>query len=348
MKQSKNNKKEIILITLLVLILVFAFFCSFDVGRYSHVNMTDIYKILMNKVVPIFSKTWTDADEAVILNLRLPRIIISIFVGSSLALAGTTYQSLFANPIASPDTLGVSNAASFGAVLAMIFGMGMIKTKILSFVVGCIAVMLVFYLAKKLTRGHNMTVYLLLIGMVVSSMFSAFLSILKFIADPENQLPQITYWLMGSFSKVSNKDIPFVISLYVFGSIPLYLLRWRMNLLSLSESESKSLGENSNFLRGILVFSATLLTATSTALTGGINWIGLIIPHITRQIVGNDNRKIIPISSLFGAVFLLIMDNLARSLSINEIPISVLTSLVGAPVFLVILIKNRKGVVNDN
>jgi len=331
-----------------ILILIFSFFVSFLLGRYSNVSISDVCSILLNRVVYGGGTSVTSNAETVVMNLRLPRICASMFIGAALAMSGAAYQALFANPIASPDTLGVSNASSFGAVLGILLGLNAFSIKITAFAIGIIAIFVVFLVAILLNKGRNLTVYLLLIGMIVSSIFSALLAILKYVADPDDQLPQITYWLMGSMSKITSDDVIAYIVFFLIGSIPLYLLRWRMNLLSLTDSEVKSLGENTFLLRGITVFCATLLTASATAMTGGISWVGLIIPHIVRYLVGTDFRKVLPLSGVFGALFLLIMDNLSRTISANELPISIFTSLIGAPIFFIVLFVNRRSMSNDN
>ena len=347
MKDNKKNTNYILFCFILGIALIIAFMTSFLCGRYSNANIADLLHLLSNK---LFSTNYPIAKntEAVILQLRMPRIIGACLIGAALALSGAAYQALFGNPIASPDILGVSNAASFAAVLGIVIGANGLVIKLLAFGIGTLTVLGVFGSATKISKGKNITTYLLLIGMVVSSVFSALLSILKYIADPDNQLPQITYWLMGSLSKVTNQDIKLFVVFFLIGSVPLILLRWRMNLLSLSETEAKSVGENVFQLRAIIIVCATLLTAAATSLTGGISWVGLIIPHIVRRIVGTDFRKVIPASCLLGATFLLIMDDLARSISINELPISILTSLVGAPVFFIIILFSRSQIENDN
>lgn len=315
---------------------------SLALGRFSKLQIVDIPKILLHKLIPSIEQTWSATDEKVLIGLRLPRIIAAVVVGASLAISGASYQALFANPVASSDTLGVTASAAFGAILGILLNANTVTVKLLSFVTGCIAVLLVFSVASKLSRGRNLTVFLILIGMVASSMFQAMLSVLKFVADPVDQLPKITYWLMGSFSNVKMRDIPFCLLFFALGSVPLILMRWRMNLLSLSEYEAKSIGENIFVLRTITVTCATLLTSSAVAMTGGISWVGLVIPHITRFIVGSDSRKLLPVSALMGSLFLLIMDDIARSASVYELPISVLTSLIGAPIFFIILIRSRE------
>ena len=346
--RNKHQKRFIIFYLVLIALLFAVILISFYVGRFSGVGFFDAPKILMSKLFPWIQQTWTNTAEAVIMNLRLPRIIAAVVVGASLAVSGASYQSLFSNPVASSDTLGVSASAAFGAVLGILLNINEIGIKTFSFGVGCIAVLSVFMFAYKFSKGRNLTVYLILIGMVISSLFQAFLSLLKYIADPEDQLPKITYWLMGSFSNVSLEDIPYCIGCFVIGIVPIFLLRWRLNLLSVSDYEAKSMGENINLLRLITVICATLLTSSAVAMTGGISWIGLVIPHIARMIVGNDTRHLIPTSALMGGLFLLFVDNLARSLTVYELPISVLTSLIGAPLFFIILIKNKEKIVRGD
>lgn len=330
-----------IIIGLLCTLLITAFI-SLSVGRYTKISFFDAISIVGKYIFGIEHGDYTQNAFSVITQLRLPRIIASVLVGAALSASGATYQNLFSNPIASPDTLGVSNAASFGAVLGIVLGFSLSFSKIFAFAMGCIAVFIVFFSAAKLNKGNNLTVYLLLIGMIMSSVFSALLSVLKYVADPDNQLPQITYWLMGSMSKLTMDDLKIYTIFFALGIIPLVLLRWRMNLLTLSEAEAQSLGENTTQLRGISILCATLLTASSTAMTGGISWVGLIIPHMVRQVVGNDFKYVLPVSMLGGGVFLLIMDDIARTITINELPISIMTSLVGAPLFFGLLIYNRR------
>lgn len=343
----KKEKKYFVIKISLIAILCLEFVLSFSVGRYSATDIKDVLAIFLYRVLGIGEQIWNMNSEVVVMQLRLPRILGAVMVGSALAMSGASYQALFGNPIASQDTLGVSNAASFGAVLGIILGVNSSVAKIMAFGIGCIAVFIVFFMSVKINKGRSLTVYLLLMGMIVSSIFSALLAVLKYVADPDNQLPQITYWLMGSMSKITLNDIKIYLIFWIVGIIPLFLLRWRMNLLSLSDTEAVALGENITVLRGVTIFSATLLTAASTAMTGGISWIGLIIPHIVRMLVGTDFRKVFPISGLLGASFLLIMDDLSRTLTINELPISIMTSLIGAPIFFAVLLTNKGGIKNE-
>ena len=347
-KKQQRIDPFVFLLTALVLLLLVLFFLSFYMGRFSRVGLDRIPLILLDQIIPNETQTWSSVEERVVISLRLPRIIGAITIGASLSIAGVSFQMLFSNPVASPDTLGVTSSSSFGAVLAIMMGVSTFSAKLMSFATGCASVLFILMFATKLSKGRNMTVYLILIGMVVSALFSALLSILKYVADPMTQLPQITYWLMGSFSNVKITDIPYCMFFFAAGATPLFLLRWRMNLLSLSEYEAKSMGENVVILRIVTIVCATLLTASAVAMTGGISWVGLVIPHIARLMVGNDARRLFPVSALMGSSFLLLMDDLARSLTTSEIPISILTSLFGAPLFFLLLIKNKERFANEN
>lgn len=336
--KSYSNKKYIFLCIFLFVVLIISVFLSFGIGRYSQLRYTDIVRLLISS-----DSLKSDKSVFVLLKLRTPRILVSIMVGGALGISGAVYQALFANPIVSPDNLGVSHGASFGAVISLVLGLSAGMMKGVAFAMGCLAVGLVFCISNRISKGRNMTMYLILIGMVVSSVFSALLSIMKYVADPENQLPQITYWLLGSFSKVTSEDMFPVFAIFVIGIIPILLLRWRLNLLQLSDEEALAMGVRKKLIQIIVVICATLLTSVSTSVTGGINWIGLIIPHIARLLVGNDYRKVTIISLLLGSIFLVLLDDVARSITTSELPISILTSLIGAPIFLVLLFRDSKG-----
>ena len=342
------NRRYRILFWIMSLLILLVGISSLYMGRFTKIHVSDIPKILLRYIFPNIEKTWTATDEQVIMHLRLPRVIGALVVGASLAISGASYQSLFSNPVASPDTLGVSAAASFGAVLAMVLDFDVLGTKVMAFLFGCMIVFGVFYISSKISKGRNLTVFLVLIGMIASALFQALLSILKYTADPVDELPKITYWLMGSFSHMKLSDLLFCLVFFLIGAVPLFLLRWRQNLLSLSESEARSMGENVNRLRLITVSCATLLTSSAVAMTGGISWVGLVIPHITRFIVGPDSRKVLPISAMIGALFLLVLDDIARASSVYELPMSVLTSLIGAPIFFAVILKTRRQMSDGN
>lgn len=341
MKHKHYTSKNRLLYCILAAILVMTIGVSFLIGRY-HLSLSNVPRILLHEFIPGITQTWTPTEAAVVLEFRFPRIFAAVFVGAALAMSGATYQVIFSNPVASPDTLGVSSGAAFGAVIGMLISVGSVGVKVSAFFWGCIAVLLVHVLTYFIGKDRWNITFLLLIGMIISSVFSGLLSVLKYVADPDSQLPQITYWLMGSFSNVQRADLGYYSLFFFVGTMPLILLRWRVNLLELDSHEAKTMGINIIALRTVSIASATLLTAASTAITGGISWVGLFIPHIARALVGSDYRRVLPVSAMIGGVFLLCMDNLARSLSVNELPISILTSLIGAPIFFVIIAKRKK------
>ena len=246
-------------------------------------------------------------------------------------------QTVFQNPMAAPDILGASSGACFGAALAILTGQSSVMVTVFAFLSSLLTVVLV-YLIGSHTRG-NRVVSILLAGIMVGSLFSAGTSYIKLVADPSNQLPQITYWLMGSLSGTRMKTVGFAAVCMAVGLLPLLLLRWRMNLLTLSADEARSMGVNTDRLRLVVILSATVLTAASVSVSGMIGWVGLVIPHLSRRLVGNDCRYLLPMSMVFGAAFLLLVDNLARCLTAVEIPIGILTAFVGAPFFVYLMIK---------
>ena len=341
MKTERNARKYRGIYFALTIALFLVMAVSFMCGRYN-LRLAALPRILLHELFPSIPKTWSKVEAAVVLDFRLPRIIAAVFVGAALSMSGATYQIVFSNPVASPDTLGVSSGAAFGAVIGMLSGIGAFAIKISAFFAGCIGVILVHVLTYAIGRDKRNITYLLLTGMIISSVFSGLLSVLKYVADPDSQLPQITYWLMGSFSNVRQPDLGYYLLFFFVGAMPLVLLRWRVNLLELDYQEAKTMGINVVVLRTTVIACATLLTAASTAITGGISWVGLFIPHIARALVGSDYRRVLPVSALLGGIFLLSMDNLARTISVNELPISIMTSLIGAPVFFAIIAKRKK------
>jgi iron complex transport system permease protein len=253
-------------------------------------------------------------------------------VGACLSAAGAAYQGVFQNPMASPDILGAAQGAAFGAALGILAGGGGNLISLFAFVSSLLTVALVFFISRR-ARGKQVLT-LILSGIMVSSLFSAGTSFIKLVADPANQLPSITYWLMGSLSGAGMSNVAFLAVSMLVGLTPLMLLRWRLNLLSLSDDEAKSMGINTGAIRLVVIAAATFITAASVSVSGMIGWVGLVIPHLCRRLVGNDYKYLIPASVLFGAVFLLIVDNVSRNLLASEIPIGILTAFVGAPFFL--------------
>lgn len=313
--------------------LVVLFFASFLLGRY-RVPVPDVFKILLGRSLP-GERTWDVNMEIAVLNVRLPRILLACLVGACLSVSGTAYQSVFQNPMAAPDILGASSGACFGAALAILLGLPEAGVTALAFVSGLVTVAAVYLLGSRV-RG-NPIVGILLAGIMVGSLFSAGTSYLKLVADPSSELPAITYWLMGSLSGVRLEElVPTVIPMAA-GAVPLLLLRWRLNLLTLGEEEAAAMGVDTKRLRLVTVLCATLLTAASVSAAGMIGWVGLVIPHLSRRLVGNDCRRLLPASMLFGAAFLLAVDDISRNLLAVEIPIGILTAFVGAPFFLYLM-----------
>ena len=311
------------------------FLLSFVMGRYG-VPLGQVVRILLSGVLPL-EQTWTDNMAIAVLNVRLPRILLACLVGCGLSAAGTGYQTVFQNPMAAPDILGASSGGCFGAALAILTGQGAVMITVFAFLASLLSVALV-YLVGNHTRGSRV-VNLLLAGIMVGSLFSACTSYIKLVADPTNQLPQITYWLMGSLSCTRMGTVRFAAVCMAVGLVPLLLLRWRMNLLTLSPDEARAMGVHTERLRLAVILSSTVLTAAAVSVSGMIGWVGLVIPHLSRRIVGSDCRRLMPMACLFGAAFLLLVDNMARCLTATEIPIGILTAFVGAPFFIYLMVK---------
>ena len=322
-------------ITIMASALLALFLLSFVMGRYG-VPLGQVVRILLSGVLPL-EQTWTGNMAIAVLNVRLPRILLACLVGCGLSAAGTGYQTVFQNPMAAPDILGASSGACFGAALAILTGQGAVIVTVFAFLASLLSVALV-YLVGNHTRG-NRVVNLLLAGIMVGSLFSACTSYIKLVADPTNQLPQITYWLMGSLSGTRMGTVRFAAVCMAVGLVPLLLLRWRMNLLTLSPDEARAMGVHTDRLRLAVILSSTVLTAAAVSVSGMIGWVGLVIPHLSRRIVGSDCRRLMPMSCLFGAAFLLLVDNMARCLTATEIPIGILTAFVGAPFFIYLMVR---------
>ena len=261
---------------------------------------------------------------------------MAVSIGAALSAAGASYQAMFRNPMVSPDLLGASTGAGFGAALGLLFGLGYGAITGLSFGFGLLAVLLA-YLISRVSKIQT-TLAMVLAGVMISSLFTSGTSFIKLVADPTDQLPAITYWLMGSLTSIKARDVQFAVLPILVGLIPLWLLRWRVNLLTVSEAEARSMGVDTTRLRVVVVLCATLMTAGSVAISGMIGWVGLVIPHFGRMIFGQDYRRLLPASSLLGATFLMVVDNLARTITTSEIPLGILTSFVGAPVFLYLIL----------
>lgn len=312
--------------------LLLALFCL-AAGRYP-IPVSKVFSILLqgDNSEPMMRST--------IISIRLPRIILAILVGGGLSVSGLAFQSLFSNPLATPDTLGVASGASLGAILSLIWGLSFASMQVISLLFGLFAIAVTYLVSRK--DGKRNMVDIILSGIIVGSLFNSFVSLSKFLANPETQLPAITYWLMGSLSSANWTSLSIGAGPIIFGCVLLYLIRWRLNILPLSDDEAQASGTNVRLLRTLTLFSATLITASAVSMSGQVGWVGLLVPHIARMMLGEDKAKLVPATLSFGACFLLIVDTLARSVTASELPISILTSSIGAP-FFISLIRKRGG-----
>ncbi|MCB0059013.1 MAG: iron ABC transporter permease [Hyphomicrobiaceae bacterium] len=280
--------------------------------------------------------------DTVLLSIRLPRVLASVLVGAALAAAGAAYQGLFRNPLVSPDILGVSTGAGLGAVLGIFLSLPVAGIQLLAFAGGLATVALV-YVIGALVQNREPVLVLVLAGVVVGSLAGAAISLLKILADPYDQLPAIVFWLLGSLSSVRGAEIWSAAPLVLLGLIPLVLLRWRINVLSLGDEEAKALGVEAGRLRLIVIAAATLMTASVVAVAGVIGWIGLVIPHLARMLVGPNFNRLLPAALVMGGGYMLLIDTLARTIAAIEIPLGVLTAIIGAPFFLWLLARGQEG-----
>lgn len=315
----------------LVILPVVTAVLALGIGRYL-ISPAEVLEAIAGR----FTGDYTISEMAykTVWNLRIPRILLALLVGAGLSAAGCAFQSLFANPLATPDTLGVASGASFGAALGILFGFDMLGMQITSFLMGALAVTLTWLGGSGKGRGLSSVV---LSGIMMGSLFNALVSLVKYVADAETQLPAITYWLMGGLNSAGYKSLLFGAPPIIIGIVILYLVRWRMNLLPLSEDEAKSSGINIYALRMVTIICATMITASCVSMCGQVGWVGLLIPHMCRMKFGSNHLSLIPASISFGAVFMVIVDTMARTMSAAEIPVSILTAIIGAPFFIILM-----------
>ena len=328
-----NRKMSVKTAILLMAVPLIAGLICLGFGRYT-ISVPETVQVLIDGLK---GERTGEMAYSVIFNVRLPRIILAMLVGAGLACAGAAFQGLFTNPLATPDTLGVASGASFGAVFAMMFDANLVVIQLMALVFGLIACLITYNISK--IKGKSSIVMIVLAGMVVSAMFQAFVSLLKYVADPQDKLPSITYWLMGSMSAVTYKTLVLGSPFIIIGIILIFSLRWRLNILSLNEDEVKSMGVNIKVMRLFIILSASMITSSCVSMCGQVGWVGLLIPHLARMIMGSNNQTVIPISISLGAVFMLVIDTFARSATAAEIPLSILTAIIGAPFFITLLRK---------
>ncbi len=325
---------------LLFAALALAVLLSFGLGRYP-VGMKELLGILGSRLgVYRGAPFWSETQAVAVWNVRMPRVLLSVLVGASLASAGAAFQGAFQNPMASPDILGASAGAGFGAALAIYFGLGSAAVTAAAFAVSMLTVGLVFFIGG-FVKGEK-TIGLILSGIMISSLFQAGTSFIKLVADPGNRLPAITYWLMGSLVGAGRDEAAFVLWPMLLGFLPLMLLRWRLNVITMGDDDARSMGVRPGRVRLAAIACATLLTAASVSVSGMIGWVGLVIPHMMRRLVGSDHRFLLPASALGGGAFLLIVDDISRCAGQSEIPIGILTAFIGAPFFLLLITRRSR------
>ena len=328
----KEENKEILSFILLVFLPIILFFASFLMGRYP-VSPIDVIKTILNPIFP--QLTVSQTVSTIVWQIRLPRILAAILVGASLSMAGAAFQGIFKNPLVSSDLLGVSNGAGFGAALAILLSGSSVIIQLFAFLFGIISVSITYLISKAYKAGGLLV--LVLSGVAISAFFNSLISGIKFIADPDEKLPEIVYWLMGSLASVTMDQIIMILIPLFIGFIILYLLRWQMNILAMGDEEAQSLGLNPSRIRLIIIVGCTLLTSAAVSISGIIGWIGMIIPHMARMIVGPNNKTLLLASLSLGASFLLLIDNISRVVISIEIPIGILTAIIGVPIFLYLL-----------
>nr|WP_232286037.1 iron ABC transporter permease [Prescottella equi] len=311
---------------------------SLSVGRYT-VPVNEVARILINEVISL-PRTWTDAETNVVLGVRLPRVLLGMLVGGGLALGGAALQAAFRNPLVSPQILGVSSGASFGGVLALMFGLGSTFLVGGAFLFGLAALGMVLLIGR--SRSGGAILMIVLGGVVTSAFFSALVSFITYVADPYTTLPSIVFWLMGSLATADMAKVLVAAVPILAGSAVIIGLRWRINILSLGDDDAASLGVNPGRLRALLLTMVALMTAGAVAVSGVIGWVGLVVPHIARLWVGPDHRISMPTTFVLGAAYLTIIDTLSRTVSSGEIPLGILTAIIGAPVFVLLLRNSRR------
>lgn len=333
-----SRRARFVVLALALILLIGATAISLLLGRYP-IDPAQAVAMLVNQIVPL-DPIWTEQQATLFFNVRLPRILLALMVGCCLACAGAAYQGTFQNPLVSPDILGASQGAAFGAAVAILLGVSSFATSLFAFGFSLLTVLLVLLISTRARGNHMMVV--VLAGVMVSSLFQAGVSYAKLVADPTDELADITYWLMGSLTGANMRDIGMVFPIMLIGCATLFALRWRINILTMGDDEAATMGVNARRTRIVVIIAATLVTAASVCVTGMIGWVGLVIPHLCRMLVGADYRRLIPASMLMGASFLLIVDDVARLATTAEIPIGILTAFVGAPFFLYLITRKKK------
>lgn len=330
-----DRKKYAAIMAGLSVVLCLVAVASLFVGRYS-LSVDEIMQVLLHAKL----SAKDEASYSVIFSLRVPRVIAVMMVGGGLSVAGATFQAVLKNSLASPDVLGTSSASAFGAALGILFSFPFALSSLCSLFFGILSLVLVFGICHLKKRQDELTT--ILSGIIIASVFVSFISIIKYVADPQDTLPAIVFWLMGSFASVLKEQVYWLIPLYAISYFAIYTLRWKMNIISLGDDEAKIAGLNPQRIKIALLFLSAVLVSASVTIAGVVGWVGLVIPHLIRSVLGCNHGRLIPASALGGALFLLIIDNIARSATYAEIPIGILTALIGAPLFALLFIMSRR------
>ena len=332
-----RQKRYVLLLAVMLVLLFIIIVLSFWVGYYP---LTPVQ--VLNAFLSKFGFKGDILPQAVTIfwNIRLPRILSALFIGASLSVAGATYQGMFRNPLVSPDILGVSSGASLGAAFAILNGASNWMIQLSAFAGGVVAVAASYLISRK--SAHSQTLSLVLTGTMIMSLCNAGVTMIKYVADPNDVLQQITFWLMGSLTKTTTKSFCWSVLPMIIGLSLIFIFRWQINLLTLDEEEAKSLGINVRKYRLIFIVASTLLSAAAVCLGGLIGWVGLMIPHLARALVGVDYRRLIPASAILGGGYLILVDDISRSLLSMELPLGVVTSIMGAPFFIYLIIKRKE------
>ncbi len=334
-----QRKRYCLLLVIMLVILFFIVLFSFWIGYYP-LAPSQVIRAFLSKFG--FEGDILPQATTIFWSIRLPRILSALFIGASLSVAGSTYQGMFRNPLVSPDILGVSSGASLGAAFAILNGASNWIVQLSAFAGGIIAVAASYLISRK--SAHSHTLSLVLTGTMIMSLCNAGVTMIKYIADPNDVLQQITFWLMGSLTKTTMNAFAWSVIPMIIGLILIFVFRWQINLLTLDEEEAKSLGINIRKYRLIFIIASTLLSAAAVCLGGLIGWVGLMIPHLARALVGVDYSRLIPASAMLGGGYLILVDDLARSVFSMELPLGVVTSIIGAPFFIYLIIKRKERV----
>ena len=338
----KNNFAKVKNINTIFLFLLPAviFIISLTMGRYQ-IGPFEVFKVLLSPIFPSVGDEIPDIARQLILRVRLPRIMAALFIGASYGVTGAGFQAIFKNPLVDSNILGVTSGAGFGAALALLFAGGPLVVQVSAFLFGLLAVFLSFY-GSRLYKTSPLLV-LTLMGILIGSFFSSMTSLLKYVADPLDTLPAITFWLLGSLTGITWQNLLPLGVIIIPGIIFIWLLRWRLNVLSLGDSEATALGVDPTKMKVAFIIFSTLMTAAAVSVSGVIGWIGLVIPHAGRLIVGPDHKRLIPVSLSLGAAFLMGIDDIARTVLPGEIPLGILTGLIGVPILVLLMRQNRSG-----